>query len=233
MKRGRGVIQTLSQGMASLVYPTDADCLLCGAQADIAPNTGVCRRCWQAMPGAPPIAPSDGLDWTGAAVSHEVGARELVHRLKFSGAQFLARGMGERMASAYLEAGRPLPQALVPVPLGEKRLRERGFNQAELLCRWMGRALDVPVYPVLKRRRETLRQATLGRAERVGNIRDAFEILSQFAFCENNILIVDDVITTSGTVSSCANALKSIGIQRIAAMAFAYRPYTDQIKTKK
>lgn len=227
-----GMLQTLGRGLSELIYPTDADCVLCGAQARVSPGTGVCENCWHTMALAQPFD-APGLVWAGAAVDHDGGAKALVHKLKFSGAQYLAYGMGRKMADAYRQTGRPLPKALVPVPLGNKRLRERGYNQADLLCQSMGDSLQIPVIPMLTRVKETDRQATLGRDERHKNTINAFAVLSSHAFIDSNILIVDDVITTASTVCSCAQVLAAVGIQRIATMAFAYRPYTNKNGDKK
>jgi ComF family protein len=113
----------------------------------------------------------------------------------------------EEIRASYAAAA--LPQLLLPVPLHPRRLRERGYNQALLVARQVGRALNLPVAPTLLRRiRDTPAQQGLHAAERKRNLRRAFSLgditpLSGLT----RIAVVDDVITTMSTVDTLARLL--------------------------
>ncbi len=110
--------------------------------------------------------------------------------------------------------------ALVPVPLGRPRQRERGFNQAALLAERLAPALGVAVRPRwLARVRDTQPQSDLGAAERHANVRGAFAARAEVA--GHHVVVVDDVLTTGATVAECARALRAAGAARVGVVAVA------------
>jgi ComF family protein len=147
-----------------------------------------------------------------------------VHQLKYSYSQELAPTLTDWMLATL---GRRHPIHLdtsplvVPVPLHPKRLRERGFNQAELLARHIARTLAFEYAPdKLQRTRYTPSQVqTHSRWERLDNLRDAFTCQSDVA--ERDIILVDDICTTGATLDACAQALKSAGAHRVIGLVLA------------
>ncbi len=108
---------------------------------------------------------------------------------------------------------------IIPVPLYEHRMRERGFNQAEIFARAISRYINVPMYDdVLFRIKDTKRQSTLRGAERVTNVRDAFYAFGSVA-AGKKIIIVDDVYTMGRTANECALALKRAGAENVIAIS--------------
>jgi ComF family protein len=108
--------------------------------------------------------------------------------------------------------GLPAPDLIVPVPLHPKRLRERGFNQSGVLAGELARKIKVPVsFDVIRRKHQTLPQTRLKRAERLKNVKGAFEICDVDTVRGRRVLLVDDVYTTGTTLSECARILKSKG----------------------
>ncbi len=110
---------------------------------------------------------------------------------------------------------------IIPVPLNNKRLRERGFNQAGLLAKNLASKVGLPyVSQALFRTKKTRSQVGLSRKERLLNVQDAF--LADPSFVKDkNILIVDDVITTGSTIEACAKALKDAGAKVIVGLSIA------------
>lgn len=105
---------------------------------------------------------------------------------------------------------------LVPVPLHPVRLRSRGFNQALLLARPLGRALGLPVAPrALRRIRRTQAQPGLGAAERRVNLAGAFVVCHPATVSGRHVVLVDDVLTTGATANACAGALRAAGASRV------------------
>ncbi len=112
---------------------------------------------------------------------------------------------------------------LVPLPLHKRRLRWRGFNQAEILCRAIGKELTLPVMDALVRTKATKTQKDLKRGQRIKNIRDAFDInpAIKSQIKNLNFLLVDDVITTGSTVLEAAKVLKKNGARSVWCLTIA------------
>jgi predicted amidophosphoribosyltransferase len=101
---------------------------------------------------------------------------------------------------------------IVPVPLHPRKLRLRGYNQAELLAREVSKSLGIPVTPLLKRDKETRPQVELGRDDREANVRDAFALDPAWSpAAGGRFLLVDDVRTTGATVGGCTRTLLRTG----------------------
>lgn len=108
---------------------------------------------------------------------------------------------------------------VVPVPLHEKRLRERGFNQTEMLAEALAERLGIIMRnDVLVRTVNTKRQSSLHGYDRVMNVRDAF-LADMIEVKDKRILLVDDIYSMGETVRSCSAALKDAGAARVAAVA--------------
>jgi ComF family protein len=118
--------------------------------------------------------------------------------------------MCERLAAPSVR----LPQLLLPVPLHARRLRERGFNQAQELTRILSTHLSIPVdTQSLCRTRNTTAQSGLTKKDRRQNIRNAFTLTSKIN--SSHVAIIDDVMTTGHTVNEIAKTIKASGVSEI------------------
>jgi ComF family protein len=148
--------------------------------------------------------------------------RELIHILKYEQVRPAANVLGRMLAEAVedlrpLFAGKPV---MMPVPLHTRKLRQRGFNQAELIARVAARLMPtesrLPLDPdVLQRCRETQSQIGLSRHQRRENMRGAFGVVKPEKIVGREILLVDDVFTTGTTVSECARVLRRAGASKV------------------
>ncbi len=152
-------------------------------------------------------------------------AAAAVHALKFGGWTALAAEMGERMAGVRFD---PVVEselvAVIPVPLSAARLRERGYNQAELLAQAVAAHLRLPVLAgVLLRGRHTRRQARLSPRERQANVAGVFRVTPTGGDPLRNahVLLVDDVLTTAATAQDCVRALCGAGARAVSVLTFA------------
>jgi len=161
------------------------------------------------------------LAWAASAVWLEDGpARNLVIALKYGGWRVAATPMAAVLVSA-LEGRLRGVDALVPIPLGRTRQRERGHNQAALLADAIGRAVDLPVLQgALRRARDTATQTRLSPAGRWENTRGAFTPCGE-ALGGMHVALVDDVVTTGATLGAAAQALAELGPASIGAVTFA------------
>ena len=205
-----------------LIYPRRAVCMGCGTWEGFS-RDWLCDACRVQLSerwvGA--AMPPEGSRFEGAASAYRYGgpAGSMVRNLKYRGVRLLAEPMGRHMARAF-EAIQPTgADCLVPVPMHEKRLRERGFNHAALLCVETSKHLNLPVLDALSRLRNTSQQARLPDAERLVNMQGAFALKADVA--GRRVVLVDDVCTTGATANACAEALLDGGAEAVYLLCFA------------
>lgn len=146
--------------------------------------------------------------------------RHAIHGLKYRRLSALAEPLGDELARFWLRGSMPV-DIIVPVPLHPERQRERGYNQADLLARRVGRATGAPVQAnVLRRTRVTAVQMSLNAAERKANVSGAF-VADAASARDATVLVVDDVCTTGSTLDACAIALKEAGARRTLGLTLA------------
>lgn len=110
------------------------------------------------------------------------------------------------------------------IPLHRKKRRQRGFNQSQQLA--FALPLTLPKLEILRRKKNTVAQMSLSRADRLHNVSDAFGLAQenaclQNAFCKKTLLLVDDVYTTGATLNAAAKVLKRSGAAKIYALVLA------------
>ena len=197
---------------------------------------GVCSLCGERLFSPYAFAADDGSEsrcglcrrvdpvFTRAAAygSYESGLRELIHLLKYGGVRPAANVLGRmlREAIAALQDSFPADSvAVIPVPLHRTKLRQRGFNQAELIARAAIKGIDPArlhlCSAVLERKRDTASQIGLTSHQRRENLRGAFHVVQADAVNGREVLVVDDVYTTGATVSECARVLRRAGATKV------------------
>jgi predicted amidophosphoribosyltransferase len=160
--------------------------------------------------------------WT--PVAYDGPARALVGGLKFRGAVGLAEPMAAQIAACAPAALLRPPALLVPVPLHPARARARGYNQAERIAAALARRTGMRVVDCLRRSGPAGgRQVGRGRGERLVALAGSVERQPGLPVPER-VLVVDDVVTTGGTVAACADALYAGGASDVAAVAYALTP---------
>jgi ComF family protein len=148
-------------------------------------------------------------------------AEDLVHALKYEGWPDLAAFMGSELARITLPAA-DVASLVVPVPTTAKRLRGRGYNQADLLAVSFAARTDRRLLRALARPAEGRSQTSLGPAERRVNVRGAFAPdPTAMGVVGARVLLVDDVLTTGATASEAATTLTSMGAAHVTLVAFA------------
>ncbi|MFH0771385.1 MAG: ComF family protein [Candidatus Omnitrophota bacterium] len=149
--------------------------------------------------------------------------KKCVCLFKYKGKTRLSRHLGEIMSNFALKS-RDVMEAdlIVPVPLHPVRLRQRQFNQSELLALQISKIINKKVVKdKLKRVRYTAPQTELTGQQRIKNVKEVFAVKNYAGFKDKTVVLVDDVITTGATFSECAKALKKAGARKIVAFALA------------
>ncbi|HXA43373.1 MAG TPA: hypothetical protein VNV65_10740 [Candidatus Solibacter sp.] len=140
--------------------------------------------------------------------------REAIHRLKYEDRPHLAAPLADIGVSRSWVP----PGVVVPVPLGPQRLRSRGYNQAEVLARQIARISGRECLSGMVRSRETEAQVGRGGEERRRAMNGAFAWSSTIP---DEIVVVDDVVTTGATLMECARAARAAGVRRVHGLAVA------------
>ncbi len=184
-------------GFVPLVPPF---CERCGLPAPAI--EGECGRC---------LSGHTSFDFGRSALTLTEDLRRTIHEFKYNDRVSLARPLGRALAAC--REREPFTAGLViPVPLFARRERERGYNQTVLLAS----RLSLPTAAgIVGRRRDTSSQTGLTRAERLRNVKGAFESRSPL---RGTVLIVDDVMTTGATVNQLAQVLKRAGASRVEVL---------------
>jgi ComF family protein len=190
------------------------------------PNFGPCRLCAE-WPAA--------LKTVRSAVWLVEDAQQAVYALKYGGLSRIAHDLA--LVTAPLRPRTAHATVLIPIPLAPKRLRQRGYNQSELLARALARTWRIPVLPdLLIRTRETPTQTALTPGTRLANVAGAFSMSNAQRPMTNDrlldighwtLIIVDDVFTTGATLAEAARALEQAGATTIHAVTFARAAIPD------
>ncbi|MBI3149100.1 MAG: ComF family protein [Betaproteobacteria bacterium] len=191
-------------------------CPACAARLPTpAPSCPVCALpspagvlCGACLKHPPPFAA------TLAAYLYAPPVDLLIQAFKFRGRLSLAPLLAQGLQEAITARGAVLPELILPMPLTRTRQRERGYNQAQEIARWLAGRLEIPLLAQAVRRvGEGPPQSSLPWKERARNIRGAF--LCSAVVAGKRLAVVDDVMTTGATATELARALKAAGAAEV------------------
>lgn len=136
--------------------------------------------------------------------------RELIHTLKYGQGSFLEDDILYLVEKSLRVRSLLKDALLMPVPLHPSKQRLRGYNQSEMICQWLSKAFSgVDVKSALRRQKRTLSQTNLNKAQRVQNVKNAFDLNEEINLnTDKKWIVVDDVFTTGSTVEACCSILK-------------------------
>ena len=232
----------LWRGVLDLLYPPR--CEACGRLREhlICPDClaaierirpPVCELCGVPFDPGAQAAPR-GADCRGKRRSFSVARSagyysgplvEAIRRFKYHCQMALWRPLGGLMVEALEDGAGAIDPGTVDVvcavPLHEARLRERGFNQSELLAEVVAEGMGKPLRRLLERTRPTLPQVDLPAESRATNVRGAFEADLHEVIQGQTVLLIDDLFTTGATMMECARVLKRAGAEEARVLTLA------------
>jgi ComF family protein len=186
-------------------------CQRCGAPASSTRST-TCTYCQKQ-----PLHAIDGI--RAVSIFEDSPIRPAIHVLKYQNHQAVAAILAGLLADAYRRYALAV-DLIVPVPLHAARLKERGYNQSELLAGQLSQLVQLPVdAAALQRIKRTEAQVGLGANERQKNVAGAFA--AKKSIVDQKILLIDDVCTTGSTLDACATALKAAGAASVWGLTLA------------
>lgn len=209
-------------------------CLVCGREcADtvslvcdnckkiLIPIAGhVCAKCGNPIPESMLVCDEcknnkdNQYDMARSAYIFDDESSKMIYSLKYYGNKYAAKHIASAMIAPLSDFGQV--DIIVPVPLHQKRYKERGYNQAKLLCDSISEMTSLPTSDkLLERKIETETQTGKSKEERKANVVGAFVVTNKAEVKGKNILVVDDVFTTGATTNECARVLKRAGAKHV------------------
>ncbi len=183
-------------------------CLNCGRKTNI--STARCTSCkgeWE-------------IDKARSVYEYAGGAEKLIKALKYGKKQYLAEIVAPKLKTVYIK-NMFAPDLITFVPMTEKAMFERGFNQSELLSRELAKLVDNRSIALLLKTKDTVKQQNLSAKDRKKNLIGSFKVIDKDLVKGKRILLVDDVLTTGATAGACAEKLKKAGAKSVYLLTVA------------
>jgi ComF family protein len=170
------------------------------------PMPGLCGRCVQ-----DPLVPGFCI----VALEHVGDTRVLIHQLKYANGLRAGRTLAHALLAAVTHNyhGTQMPQCLIPVPLSWRNQTRRGYNQASVLAYTLAKHIGLPLLSGVIKRRHGPAQHTLSQQQRLRGQNNTFTLNKPLPY--KHVAIVDDVLTTGGTVTALSRLLSDAGTQKI------------------
>ncbi len=237
-------IKKFLKGFVNIICPIS--CFACGKKLNLENKLPLCAECFQKIKWNPlpycsrcgrslsanirysPICAeckNAGFRFTRAwsCCLYEGVIKEVIVRFKYSESMYLIPIFKEILKKFIREnIDANFVDIIIPVPLFNSKLRERGFNQSEIIASLVEEILNKPVLAdILKKIRPTKPQQELSRNARLSNLKDAFSVTRPDYIRDKNVLLIDDVLTTGATLNECAKVLKELSQKNIFALTLA------------
>lgn len=151
-----------------------------------------------------------------ALCSHDEWIRKSIYNFKYNNKREYAKIYANEIVLRYKNKIENWnADVLIPIPLHKSKMRSRGFNQAEDLCRELSKQLHIPMLKnCVKRVKKTLPQKELNDKERINNLKKAFKI-DTIDVKSKRVILIDDIYTTGATIDSVAEVLGNCGVNEI------------------
>lgn len=196
----------------SLPYNNKTVCNHCGRET-VNP-TEYCSTCKETMVS---------VDKARSVFKYERPISGLIKKAKYDNGKYILDYFADKLSFIYL-SNFFRSEVVCCVPMSEKRLKKRKYNQSEILAKKVSERINVPFTDCIAKVKETERQATLTRKERLKNLIGSFKVTDKKAVRGKNVLLVDDVSTTGATAEAIAAKLKKAGALRVHLITVANVP---------
>ena len=217
-----------------LFYPTS--CEACGDEL-LGNENWLCISCWIAMPktnfhlqhpnpveqrffGRIPIQHASSMYY----FNKDTRIQEVLHALKYKNKKEIGIELGRRFGHELLDCEwiREI-DVVIPIPLSKQKLKSRGYNQSECIAKGLSEILQIPIdTDSVLRRKNTKSQTSMSVAQRIENVKDAFDVPISASLLGKHVLLVDDVLTTGSTLESCAREILKAPDTKISLLTLAY-----------
>ena len=231
-------MRKLINNMLDTLFPKEKSCFLCGGKTNRAAcelciahirflEEGRCLKCGKGIEDSyrenycpDCCGKSHFFDRGYSCFEYSGVGKKLIYSYKYEG----NLSIGDLLSDFMLEAIKKEALAfdvIVPVPIHENKLMQRGFNQAAHIAQKISEKTGKPMLEVLDRKKETISQYNLSKFDRIQNIVDAFLYNFMYNVDNKRILLIDDIFTTGSTANECSKVLKQHGAQAVNVLTAA------------
>lgn len=223
-------LKRILKAIFNFIYPPR--CVFCRKSL---PEEGICEDCAKKLPFIKSgIKNPQFVTKTCAPLYYEGRVRAAIIRYKFRGRTAYAKHFARLMHDMIKERIKDDIHYITWVPLGARKLKKRGYDQAYLIAEELGKLMKIPVVKTLKKVRNNKSQHKLKTvSQRRANVVGAYENVNNTDIWNKNVLLIDDVLTTGATVFECSRMLKIAGAVNVFVATIAKTPSKRKKQLKK
>lgn len=237
-------MKTYVDSFLELIYPEKNICFICETYDESIGSSYICPSCWKkAKKLLPPLCSkcSKPIDYVSSInlcpecnthkryfelskspFLYEGEIKKAIYKYKYYNKHYYYKFFGNILINFMKENNYLNFDYIVSVPLHSSKMRIRGYNQSELIAKYLSKELNIPYFDALKRTRKTIKQSTQSKEERRKNLENAFSIKnSPIELIHKTVLLVDDIYTTGSTVNECSKVLINYGIKKVYVITIA------------
>ena len=225
----------------NILFPRNIKCIICQDDLFESEKYCICKKCFQQLPfiqhsckkcGTPLSSLADyclrckedyySFDKAISPLLYEGEVKNIIHHLKYNNHRYLVKPLANLMCDYYKNFN--IQSDLIAfVPMHQKKLKKREYNQAELLASEVSNNLNIPISKENIVKTTFIKSQTkLNAKQRLENIKDSFSVINKKEFKNKNILLIDDVFTTGATTNEISKLLKKSGCKKITVLTLAH-----------
>lgn len=208
----------LADKLLNIIFPPY--CVCCSKNGEL-----LCSQCYRLIhfncqPVNSDLFSQKYLDQALSLAVYQPPVSDLIKSLKYGRIKKISQVLAQLL---YDHLNLPRCDLITWAPISKKRLNDRGFNQAELIGKDLGKLMDIPTESILKKIKHTSKQARSSFKQRLENLQNSFSIEEKFieSLSNQKIMIIDDVLSTGSTLDECARVLKTAGADKVVGIAVA------------
>lgn len=204
-----------------LIYPN-----ICGFCNKIISEEYTCKSCKEKLQyicesEKQYVPVNSNFDVLVCAYKYKGIVRTKILQYKFKNSKYLYTSLSERLLKLLLRYKDEIDY-VVPVPIHKKRYFKRGYNQSELIAKFISKNIGITLLKnVIKKVQNTKPQSLLSASSRRQNVSNAYKIMDTKRIANKTILLIDDIYTTGATVNECSKVLKESGVKKIIVATIA------------
>ena len=220
------IFKILFDTFLELLYPEKGICFICDKyDKDIGKEDYICEECRKKLEFVDKnnyIKSGHHFEKAIATLKYKGIIKKAIYKYKYGKKAYMYKAFGNLLVQTMKRHKEIEFDFVVPVPLHRSRMIDRGFNQSELLAKYISKYYNIPLNTKnLIRKRKTKAQNKLNGIERQNNIKDAFATKNGQIFKGKRILLIDDIYTTGITVDECSKVLLQSGSKGVVVLTLA------------
>ena len=237
-------MKSYADSLLELIYPEKNTCFICEVYDEKIADKYICQSCERKFKKIqPPVCSkcSKPLEYNSSVdlcaeccdtkryfemsrspYAYDGLIKKVIYSYKYYNKTYLYKLFGNLLMDFMKNINYTYFDCIVSVPLHSSKMRERGYNQSELIARYLSSKLSIPYVDAIKRTKKTLKQSGQNKEHRRRNMKGAFEIKHPAEKVINSsVLLVDDIYTTGSTVDECSRVLVNYGAAGVYIITIA------------